>query len=60
METLMQTFAVIIIILLVLGILISPFSIDKERKPLTAGVVVASAIINYITLMVIFWGYFRG
>lgn len=56
----MQTFAVIIIVLLVLGILISPFSIGKERKPLTPAVVVVSAIINYIAVMVIFWGYFRG
>lgn len=60
MENLMQILAGIIIALLILGIIISPFSIGKERKPLTAGVVVVSAIINYITLMVIFWAYFRA
>lgn len=60
METLAAVFAGIIIVILILGIILSPFMIGKERKPLTAGVVVVSAILNYITVMLLFWGYFRG
>lgn len=60
MENLMHILAVVIIIILVLGIVLSPFAIGKERKPLTPAVVVVSAILNYITVMLLFWAYFRG
>lgn len=60
MEVLAHIFAGIIIAILILGIIISPFAIGKERKPLTPAVVVVSAILNYITVVLLFWAYFRA
>lgn len=60
MDTVAHVFAGIMICLYIVAIIASVFSIGKERKPLTAGTVVTSAILTYITIMLLFWAYFRA